>query len=149
MAFTSAKWWHTDAEGREIGWLYPEDFVAILEAHYGVNKSVSWVLSFAQANGLSRAQVDRYAKGKAPIPRYLANLVSMMGTLSVRKIPFDPVQADWLPDVEGANAKLGVPFRPLGKNAAAGKGKIADAAALIRAGGVIEHEADEDEPKQE
>lgn len=145
MAFTAAKWWYTDKNGRDIGWLFPEDFVAILESYYGIDKSISWVLAFSQGFGFSRAQVDRWAKGNAPIPKHVAMIVSMLGTMKTRNIPLTLVQADWLPDVEGANAKLGVSLKPYGSKAKR-SGKVDEAAALIKAGGVIEDtEADPDE----
>jgi hypothetical protein len=115
MAFVANNWWHVDSEGRKIGWLWPEDFVAILESYYGVDKSVSWVLAFAQGFGYSRAQVDRWAKGTAPIPKNVAMTVSLLGTMKTRGIPLTLVQAEWLPDVEGANAKLGTGYKPFSK----------------------------------
>jgi hypothetical protein len=104
MAYVKDKWWHTDSQGRDIGWLWPEDFVSILESFYGRRK---WVHSFCYEFGFSRAQVDRWAKGKAPIPKYVAVAVSMMATLKLHKLSMGDLEASWLPDVEGANAKLG------------------------------------------
>jgi hypothetical protein len=140
VAFTTSKWWYTDKDGREIGWLFPEDFVAILEAYYGVNKSISWVLAFGQGFGFSRAQVDRWAKGVTPIPKHVAMIVSMLGTMKTRGIPLTLVQADHLPDVEGANAKLGVQIKPYVSRRANTAPKDAAAVALLESGGVVEEE---------
>jgi hypothetical protein len=101
MAFTKADWWHTDGEGRRIGWLWPEDMEAILESFYGPRK---WVNEFAERFGFSRSTVDRWRDGSTPIPKHVAQCIEMLGTFKVRDIPFTPIKADWLPSVEGSNA---------------------------------------------
>lgn len=102
MAFTKEDWWHTDKDGRRIGWLWPEDMEAILESFYGERK---WVNAFSQAFGFSRSTVDRWRDGTTPIPKHVAQIVNMLGTMKVRGLPLDEVQADWLPSGDGANAK--------------------------------------------
>ncbi|QGH74987.1 hypothetical protein MAL1_00241 [Bacteriophage DSS3_MAL1] len=103
MAYTKEEWWHTDKEGRRIGWLWPEDFEAILESFYGERK---WVNGFSQQFGFARSTVDRWRDGKTPIPKHVAHIVNMLGTHKVRNLPLTEIEANWLPDVGGANAKL-------------------------------------------
>lgn len=103
MAYTKGDWWHVDANGRRIGWLWPEDMEAILEARYGNRK---WVNQFADDFGYSRSAVDRWRKGETPIPKDTAMIITMLGALNVRQIPVSTIEAEWLPDASGANAKL-------------------------------------------
>lgn len=137
MAYVANDWWYTDPQGRRIGWLFPEDFVAILTSFYDANSATSWVLAFSQQYGFSRAQVDRWAKGIAPIPKYVAGLVALMGTMKTRKISVELIQADWLPEVVGAGAKLGVIVKPTQKKtkltAEEKKAKV-----LLSAGGILD-----------
>lgn len=90
----SAKWWLEHTDGRRIGWLWPEDLEAILEIHYGKRK---WVNGFAEDFGLSRSTVDRWREGKVPIPKHVAQIVTMMASLKSRDIPMSPIEAAWLP----------------------------------------------------
>jgi hypothetical protein len=103
MAYTKEEWWHKDKEGRRIGWLWPEDMEAILESAYGPRK---WVNTFSQKFGFARSTVDRWRDGSTPIPKHVAMIVNMISSNNVRGIPTPDIEADWLPDVEGANAKL-------------------------------------------
>jgi hypothetical protein len=130
MAFTTDKWWHTDQQGREIGWLWPEDFSTILESFHGERK---WVYKFMYEFGFSRAQIDRWAKGKAPIPKHVAMIVSMLGTFKNHKLPLSSIEAPWLPEVYGANARLGPPPQKKEKETIekAGKKKPKTADAVI------------------
>lgn len=102
MAFVKEEWWYTDKEGRRIGWLYPEDFEAILESFYGPRK---WVNQFSSDFGFSRSAVDRWRDASVPIPKHVAQIVNMIGTHKVRGLPLTPVEAPWLPKGEGANAR--------------------------------------------
>lgn len=103
MAFTKEQWWHTDKEGRRIGWLWPEDMEAILDSFYGERK---WVLAFAAEFGFSRSTVDRWRDGTTPIPKHVAQIVNMLGTMKVRNLPLSQVEAGWLPEAGGANARM-------------------------------------------
>lgn len=103
MAYTKEEWWFTDEDGRRIGWLWPEDMEAILESFYGARK---WVNAFAKEFGFARSTVDRWRDGSVPIPKHVAQIINMLGTLKVRGLPLAPIEADWLPDVEGSKAKL-------------------------------------------
>lgn len=107
MAFVGEDWWYEDKDGRRIGWLYPEDFTSIVQSFYGGNRR--WAKMFARDCGLSYSQVDRWRNGGMPIPKYIAVLVSMRATMTNAKIPYTPVEAPYLPDVEGTNGKLGSP----------------------------------------
>lgn len=97
MAFTKTEWWITNARGQRIGYLYPEDFAAILESFYGERK---WVVRFAADFGFSRSAVDRWKDGKNPIPRHVAMILNMLSAMKNRKIPISPVDAPWLPVIE-------------------------------------------------
>ena len=101
MAYTKEAWWHVDSEGRRIGWMYPEDLVSILESFYGERR---WVNAFSHEFGFARSTVDRWKEGETPIPKHVAHIIQMMGTLKVRNIPLSPIDAPWLPAGEGANA---------------------------------------------
>jgi hypothetical protein len=102
MAYTKADWWHTDAKGRRIGWLYPEDMEAILESFYGPRK---WVMAFADQFGFARSTVDRWRDGSTPIPKHVAQCIEMLSAFKVRNLPLTTVEAPWLPAVEGSNAR--------------------------------------------
>ena len=106
MAYNKEKWWHEDKQGRKIGWLWPEDFSAILESFYGERV---WAKRFGEDFGYHRATIDRYRNGRTPLPKNVAMEVQMLGTLKVREIALSPVDADWLPAVQGSSGKLGAP----------------------------------------
>lgn len=101
MAYVKEQWWLEDKEGRRIGWLWPEDMEAILESFFGERK---WVNAFSTEFGFARSTVDRWRDGTTPIPKHVAQIINMLGTLKVRKLPLTPVEAPWLPEAEGANA---------------------------------------------
>lgn len=102
MANVKDEWWMVDAEGRRIGWLYPEDLSAILEAHYDTPR---WVTMFSKQFGLSRSTVDRWKDGHTPIPKNIAYLVLMMGQLRNNGIALPDMDAPWLPEGDGINAR--------------------------------------------
>ncbi len=91
------EWWHTDEEGRRIGYLWPEEFSAILESWYGERL---WVNAVCEEFDLSRSQVDRYRHGQAPIPKIIAMVVQMIADCDLRGAPMPVVSAHWLPDQE-------------------------------------------------
>lgn len=94
MAYRKKDWWHVDADGRRIGWLWPEDIAAILEGFYGPKK---WVNGFCAHFGYSRSTVDRWVDGTNPIPKDTAQIINMLGTFKIRNIPFSDIEAGWLP----------------------------------------------------
>lgn len=61
----------TDALGRRIGHMWPEDFEAYLKASFGDG----WIAAFARYAGMSRDTLDLYRKGQLPIPKHIAQLV--------------------------------------------------------------------------
>jgi hypothetical protein len=101
MAFVKDEWWHVDSAGRRIGWLWPEDMESILESFYGERK---WVNKFSKSFGFARSTVDRWKEGHTPIPKHVAQIINMLGTLKVRGLPMTDVEAPWLPEGDGANA---------------------------------------------
>ncbi|AMO44279.1 hypothetical protein vBRpoSV10_227 [Ruegeria phage vB_RpoS-V10] len=101
MAFVKEDWWHVDKQGRRIGWLWPEDMISILESFYGDRK---WVNTFSKEFGFARSTVDRWKDGSTPIPKHVAQIINMLGTLKVRGLPMTPIEAPWLPAGDGANA---------------------------------------------
>lgn len=92
----NVEWWYTDDQGRRIGWLWPEDFNAILESWYGKRM---WVNEFCREFDMSRSQVDRYRHGQAPIPKTLAITISILSTLRNHDIAMPDITAEWLPDI--------------------------------------------------
>lgn len=98
MAFTKTEWWKTAADGRRIGWMWPEDFSTILEVCYPNEK---WVFAFAAEFGFSRSNVDRWRDGKLPIPKHVAHIVNMLSNTRTAKKPLTRLKATWLPDGVG------------------------------------------------
>jgi hypothetical protein len=94
LANVKDEWWHTSEDGRRIGWIWPEDFEAILEARYGHRK---WIKGFCEDFGYSRSTVDRWKLGQEPIPKHVAQILEMISAMTARKIPLEKIQADWLP----------------------------------------------------
>lgn len=94
MAFVKEQWWHVAEDGRKIGYLWPEDFEAILESFYGARK---WVNKFSDDFNYHRSTVDRWRKGTTPIPKHVAMEVSMLNSLKLRGVALTPVDAEWLP----------------------------------------------------
>lgn len=104
MAFVKDQWWLVDDSGRKIGWLWPEDFEAILESHFGPR---AWVDSFALYAGIHRSQIDRYRHGKTPIPKHISVLVSQMASLRNSGVPLTEIQAPWLPETTSKKGRQG------------------------------------------
>lgn len=94
MAFVKEQWWYVAEDGRRIGFLWPEDFEAILESFYGDRK---WVNKFSDDFGYHRSTVDRWRKGNTPIPKNVAQEVSMLNSLKLRGVALTPIDASWLP----------------------------------------------------
>lgn len=94
MAYVKEAWWYVAEDGRRIGWLWPEDFEAILESFYGERK---WVDKFAGDFGYHRSTVDRWRKGTTPIPKSVAQEISMLNSLKLRGVALTALEASWLP----------------------------------------------------
>lgn len=88
-----------DKDHRRIGHMWPEDFESILKAIYGFG----WVATFARYAGLSRDTIDLYRKGSLPIPRHIAQLVTLLRWVDNRRkkrSAFPSVDPFWLPPLE-------------------------------------------------
>ena len=114
-----ADWWHVDSQGRKIGYMWPEDFKAILESIWGRQQGIK---NFALYAGLNRGTVEYYCNGKMPVTKVLAQLVLNMQELMLerkahtrvhpwREIP--RVEASWLPK-RRQDEKFEVPTKPFG-----------------------------------
>lgn len=104
MAYTADEWWKTDKDGRRIGWMWPEDFTAELQAHY--NMKTKWITTFAKEFGISAATVRRYRDGENPIPLQVARHVQMLNMIKANRSGMPVLQAEWLPVCRGANARV-------------------------------------------
>ena len=69
------EWWLVDGAGRKIGWLWPEDLLAILDSIWGKRKGIG---GFARYAGFNRNTVELWCNGKSPVPRHIALLVELM-----------------------------------------------------------------------
>lgn len=105
MAYLKEEWWHTDAAGRRIGWMWPEDFSAMLSGVYGDRK---WIANFSGMTGIARATVDRWRLGRLPIPKHIAQLVLLLAEKDSRGEIMMDIDAPWLPVGEGANFYRGI-----------------------------------------
>lgn len=88
-----------DSDYRRIGHMWPEDFESILKAVY----DRGWVAQFARYAGLSRDTIDLYRKGILPIPRHIAQLVTLMRWVDKKRkkrTAFPCVDTFWLPALE-------------------------------------------------
>jgi hypothetical protein len=110
MAYVKEQWWYEDSDGRRIGWMWPEDFEVILDSIYSAPR---WNHAFADDFGYARTTVDRWRDGTNPIPKSVAQIVNILNrtqkhekgeTKVLHKLP---IEADWLPDIVGANARKG------------------------------------------
>jgi len=100
-------WFYTDNTGRRIGYIWPEDMLAIIDSIWGKKQGIK---NFARYAGYSRTQVERWCNGKAPVPRNVALLVMFMQRDVISRQRSDrnakpyaklvDLNADWLPDHE-------------------------------------------------
>lgn len=107
-------WWFEDSRGRRIGYVWPEDALAILDSIWGRRKGIA---GFARYAGLNRATVERYCNGTNPIPKDVAALLMCIQHIAVndkdhtkfrwRVLP--KFEADWLPNEESSELRL-TPF---------------------------------------
>ena len=93
MAYHRRDWWHTDEQGRRIGWLTPEDFASILEEFYGKRL---WMKAFAREFGFTYSTTLRYKDGEFPIPKHVARIVQMLAVMRLHKLPMSDLDAPWL-----------------------------------------------------
>jgi hypothetical protein len=93
MAFQK-EWWHTDTQGRRIGWMEPVEFESILAGYY---TDRGWVRAFCADFDYSPPTVYRYVQGLAPIPKDVAMIVMMISKLGgPENLP--EIEAPWLPE---------------------------------------------------
>ena len=69
------EWWYTDDKGRKIGWIWPEDMLAVLESIWGKRKGIG---GFANYAGFTRTAVEQWCNGRSPVSKHVALLVEMM-----------------------------------------------------------------------
>jgi hypothetical protein len=102
-------WWHTDSKGRKIGYMWPEDLLAIIDSIWGRRKGIK---NFARYTGHTRSTAERWTNGTYPIPIHIALLAEyIQNEVIVRQRhrtdyklkPYQhliQVDADWLPGLE-------------------------------------------------
>jgi hypothetical protein len=114
-----ADWWYVDSKGRKIGYMWPEDLLAILESIWGWQKGIK---NFAIYTGFARPTVEKYCNGKLAIPKHIAALALNMQEVMLareahkkvtpwRAIP--RVHAEWLPE-DRQEETFKVPTKPFG-----------------------------------
>lgn len=59
--------------GQEEQYLTSEDFIELLDKIFGEGGQSR----FARISGISRSQINRYARGDAPVPKYVAFMVEL------------------------------------------------------------------------
>lgn len=111
------EWWHTDSQGRKIGWMWPEDLYVILDSIWGKRKGIN---GFSQYAGYSRTAVEHWCNGRSPVPKHIALMVELMQREVItrqrqdrNKHPFmklPSADAHWLPE----NQKKALAKRPYG-----------------------------------
>ena len=101
------EWWYVDNQGRKIGWIWPEDLLAVLESIWGRRKGIG---GFADYAGFTRTAVEQWCNGRSPVSKHVALLVELMQREVIarqrtdrnkhpsRKLP--KVDASWLPGNE-------------------------------------------------
>ena len=98
-----SNWWFIDAQGRKIGWLWPEDMLSMIEAIWGYRQGIG---GFARYAGLHRVTVEQYCNGKRAIPKHIALLVMSLSENMLDKgghMKAHPwrvlpqIEAEWLP----------------------------------------------------
>lgn len=111
-------WFFTDTANRRIGFMWPDDALAILDSVWGKRKGIG---GFATYTGMNRATIERYCNGKSPIPRDIAVLILLMQkeVISRQRSDHNPrpwhklpqPDAPWLP---GHEPKKRLARRPMG-----------------------------------
>lgn len=112
-------WWFVDRNGRKIGYLWPEDFRAMIDSVWGAKSSVQM---FARYAGFTTKTVYDWAKGDKAVPKDVAQLLTVMQQLLIdrkaqtrahpwRELP--PLEADWINE-DRQDDKFDVPPLPHG-----------------------------------
>lgn len=97
----TAQWWYEDEEGRKIGWLWPEEFDAICTSIWGKY----YPKLMAADIGVRRGTIDEWKHGRSPIPKLVAEYLSMRQSNAARGIGHSPLEAEWLPYTNGSNGR--------------------------------------------
>lgn len=114
----AGEWWFTDRAGRKIGYMWPEDALAVIDSIYGKRKGIA---GFARYAGLHRSTVEKYCNGKYAIPQHIAALILTMQATCItgrKNIPREPfrklpqIDAPWLEKHQPK--RPGVDARPFG-----------------------------------
>jgi len=87
-------WWHTDENGRRIGYMTPERFSAILSGFYSERY---FVKMFSEDFGFAAPSIYRWIDGTVPIRKDVAMLVTMLPRYE-RRTKLPQLRHDWLPD---------------------------------------------------
>lgn len=114
-----ADWWFVDNRGRKIGYMWPEDMLAVIDSIWGYQQGIK---NFAAYAGITRSQVERFCNGKVPIQKSTAMLVLNMQELFLerkaqrlahpwRQLP--RIEAPWLPERRQEDV-FKVPTKPFG-----------------------------------
>jgi len=94
---SNKEWWHTDAQGRRIGYMTPERLQTILAGFYSDKFPVK---HFSDDFGISEPSIYRWLDGTTPIRKDVAMLVSMLPSFGTRaRLP--QIDASHLPKIEG------------------------------------------------
>lgn len=98
-----SNWWFVDSQGRNIGYMWPEDALAILDSVWGRRKGIG---GFSRYAGYGRSTIERYCNGKTAIPKDVALMILMVQQIAInsnkpgltpwRRLP--SADADWLSD---------------------------------------------------
>ena len=75
-------WWFVDTRGRKIGYMWPEDMLAVIDSVWGYQQGIK---NFAVYAGITRSQVERYCNGKVPIQKAMAMLILNMQELFLER----------------------------------------------------------------
>lgn len=100
-----ANWWIEDSQGRFIGYMWPEDMLAVIDSVWGRRKGIG---GFMRYSGYNRTTIEKYCNGKKPIPKHIAHMVLLIQREAITRRTqrhtgspdtyLPTADADWLPD---------------------------------------------------
>lgn len=100
-------WWHTDEQGRRVGWMTPEQFEGWINSIYPTGKAPR--LQFANAMGMDVSKISRWMTGKDPIPKWVAHLPELWRRASPHYDFNKSPEAPWLPFTDSVNGRQAQP----------------------------------------